>query len=246
MSSLLDRLNETMVKLSSAHFGNYKRTYDEAFHEIQIVIDNFASSNNSLQTGFKDANDGYKNYKSRCSLLLGVTRGLIHLIQYTQSERKFQIFVSSTFKDLVEYRSKAISEIRYLGHFPVGMENFYSSGKRPWDYITEVIDTSDIYVLIIGGRYGSLTSDNISFTEKEYLYAKNKKIPILTFIYNGIETLPETDCDKFGEKLNLFKCMVENENTVNYFSNESEFKSKLIGSLASEIKSNHLKGWVRY
>jgi hypothetical protein len=35
-----------------------------------------------------------------------------------------------------------------------------------WKIITDAIDVSDYYVLIVGHRYGSLTNKGISYTEK--------------------------------------------------------------------------------
>ncbi|PBO90032.1 hypothetical protein CI711_19850 [Shigella boydii] len=38
--------------------------------------------------------------------------------------RKFQVFISSTFTDLIEERQAAVSAILTAGHIPAGMELF--------------------------------------------------------------------------------------------------------------------------
>ena len=37
-------------------------------------------------------------------------------------EKKYQVFISSTYKDLIEARSKVRDAILSMMHFPVGME----------------------------------------------------------------------------------------------------------------------------
>ncbi len=66
-------------------------------------------------------------------------------------EKKYQIFVSSTFKDLVEERQSIMRAILDMGHIPSGMEYFSASPLEQFKYISKVIDQCDYYVPIIGG-----------------------------------------------------------------------------------------------
>jgi hypothetical protein len=65
------------------------------------------------------------------------------------------------------------------------MEIFTVFDDETLEYIKRIIDVSDYYVLIIAGRYGNLSSDGSSFTEKEYEYAVSKRIPVLAFIHGS-------------------------------------------------------------
>jgi hypothetical protein len=47
-------------------------------------------------------------------------------------QKKFQIFVSSTFVDLEDERRAVIEAILDLGHIPIGMEAF-QAGKVRWE-----------------------------------------------------------------------------------------------------------------
>ncbi|MCD4722204.1 MAG: DUF4062 domain-containing protein [Desulfobacula sp.] len=96
-------------------------------------------------------------------------------------DTKYQVFISSTYDDLKKARTKIIETILKLYHLPVGMEMFSADDDEQWDVIKETINFSDYYIVIIGHRYGSETDTGISYTEKEYDYAKNKKIPILSY-----------------------------------------------------------------
>ncbi|BEN63137.1 hypothetical protein SMKC072_09590 [Serratia marcescens] len=97
-------------------------------------------------------------------------------------DKKYQIFVSSTYKDLYKARKKVIEAILSIYHFPVGMEMFSADDSEQWEIIRETIDASDYYIVIIGHRYGVMTNDEYSYTEREYRYAKEIGIPVLAFI----------------------------------------------------------------
>ena len=74
-------------------------------------------------------------------------------------EKKYQIFISSTYTDLIEARTKVRDAILSMYHFPVGMELFGAANEEQWQIISETIDSSDYYVLIVGQRYGSVISE---------------------------------------------------------------------------------------
>ncbi|WP_096156198.1 DUF4062 domain-containing protein [Bacillus sp. FJAT-45066] len=76
--------------------------------------------------------------------------------------KKYQIFISSTYTDLIEARSKVIESILGMYHFPIGMEMFSAADDDQWTVIQSTIDMSDYYVLILGHRYGSVTDEGIS------------------------------------------------------------------------------------
>ena len=58
-----------------------------------------------------------------------------------------------------------------LDCIPAGMELFPATDEDQFEFIKRIIDDCDYYLLIIGGRYGSVTADGISYTELEYEYA---------------------------------------------------------------------------
>lgn len=96
-------------------------------------------------------------------------------------QKKFQIFISSTFVDLEEERRAVIEAILDLGHIPIGMEAFQASNEEQWDYIKKRIDESDYYVVLVAERYGS-KKDGVSYTEMEYDYARAQGVPVAAFL----------------------------------------------------------------
>ncbi|UXT50466.1 DUF4062 domain-containing protein [Agrobacterium tumefaciens] len=98
-------------------------------------------------------------------------------------KKKLQVFVSSTFTDLQTERQAAVQAILKAGHIPAGMELFTASDKSQWEIIKRWIDESDVYMLILGGRYGSVDKETgISYTEMEYDYAVEKKKPLFSVV----------------------------------------------------------------
>jgi len=92
-------------------------------------------------------------------------------------DKRYQVFVSSTYDDLREERQEVIFALLELDCIPSGMELFPAADEDQWTVIKEVIDDCDYYVVIIGGRYGSLHSSGKSFTQMEYEYAVSKQHP---------------------------------------------------------------------
>ncbi|WP_292337700.1 DUF4062 domain-containing protein [Mesorhizobium sp.] len=161
---------------------------------------------------------------------------------------RYQVFVSSTFTDLKEERAEVLQAIWELDCIPTGMEAFVASNEAQWDVIKKVIDECDYYVLIIGGRYGSVTADGISYTEKEYNYAKSLGIPVLGFVHGNPENIPlsKTEKEEPGRlRLSAFRTRVMDEHPVRMWTNYQELGGQASRSISRAIKVNPRPGWIR-
>jgi hypothetical protein len=161
---------------------------------------------------------------------------------------RHQVFFSSTFTDLVEERTEVIQALWELDCIPTGMEAFVASNEGQWEVIRKVIDECDYYVLIIGGRYGSITHDGISYTEKEYRYAKKVGLPVLAFVHASPESIAvgKTDKDEQNRiKLESFRTEVMSEYPVRSWSSAFELGGLVSRSVVREIKVTPRPGWVR-
>src|SRR5258705_4469674 len=98
-------------------------------------------------------------------------------------DKKLQVFVSSTYSDLKEERQAAVEAILSSGHIPAGMELFSAGDESQMAVIERWIDESDVYLLILGGRYGSIDKKTgKSYTHLEYEYASMKKKPLFAVV----------------------------------------------------------------
>ena len=163
-------------------------------------------------------------------------------------EKKYQVFISSTFRDLLEERQATLKAVLELGHMPAGMELFPAADDSAWQLIRDVIDSSDYYVLLIGGRYGSLDEEGIGYTEKEYEYAASVKKPVVALLHENPDNLPreKTEADPAAwDLLGQFRAKVESKHTCLYWKSAEELKARVIISLTSNIKRHPRAGWVR-
>ncbi|MDV3928751.1 hypothetical protein CMT52_05145 [Elizabethkingia anophelis] len=162
--------------------------------------------------------------------------------------KRFQVFISSTFADLKEERSKVIQTIMELDCIPAGMEIFPAIDEEQFEFIKKVIDDCDYYILIIGGRYGTLSNDGISYTEKEYDYATDKGIKVIAFIHANPDAIPLGKSEKDNtsrEKLEAFKKKISTGRLVKFWSNAEELPGLVALSLSKTIKTYPAIGWVR-
>ena len=165
-------------------------------------------------------------------------------------EKKYQIFISSTYTDLIEERKKVRDTILNMLHFPVGMEVFGAADEEQWEIIKDTIDSSDYYVLIIAHRYGTIISEGpdagISYTEKEYRYAKEKGIPILAFLMDDsvAVTLDKIDSEH-KEELQKFKKDVQGSRLIEYWKTADDLAQKVSISLHKQMDRKKRPGWIR-
>lgn len=162
--------------------------------------------------------------------------------------KRYQIFVSSTFTDLEEERGKVMETILKFECFPAGMELFPAMGEEQFKYIKRIIDDSDYYLLIIGGRYGSEDSNGVSWTEKEYDYAIEKGIPVMVFDHKDFTQLParRTDQDdKKRDKLLKFKKKVSKGKLIRFWTNATDLALNVATSLRIVLDLQPRIGWVR-
>ena len=117
-------------------------------------------------------------------------------------DKKYQVFVSSTYEDLQEERKAVMESLLQMNCFPVGMEYFNASDESQWEVIKQLIDECDYYVLIVAGRYGSVEeATGKSYTQKEFEYAVSKGVPVISFLHKDPESLPKSKTEKNKDTL---------------------------------------------
>ena len=163
-------------------------------------------------------------------------------------DKRYQIFISSTYKDLIEERQKVTQAILKLYHFPIGMEMFHADNNEQWCQIKNTIDMSDYYILIVGRYCGTLIEkEGINYTEKEYNYAISKGIPVLSFIISddakkesyGIETNKQQKAyKKFVKKVKELPC--------EFWHTPEELAYQVSSALSVKFRENNRNGWMPY
>lgn len=165
--------------------------------------------------------------------------------------RKLLVFVSSTYKDMQEERQAAVQAILKAGHIPAGMELFTAGDKSQLETIYNWIDECDVYMLILGGRYGSIDAETgLSYTELEYDYAKSQGKPLFAVVIRNealeaklrskgsavIETDSPHLLRRFQEKVL--------SNVSSFFDDVKDIKLAIYESLGDMSINPALSGWV--
>lgn len=140
-------------------------------------------------------------------------------------DKKYQVFISSTYTDLIIERQEVVEAVLNAGHIPAGMELF-KAGPTQEEIIREWIEESDIYVLILGPRYGSLNEEGISYTQWEYNLAKELGKPMFSIVLN----------DPYMESMVPDRVKAGEFETTN--PKYQEFRSEVMSSLIAPI--NHI------
>lgn len=163
-------------------------------------------------------------------------------------ERRYQVFLSSTYDDLREERQAATQSILAMGHLAAGMELFPASDLAQLDLIRRVVAESDYYVVIVGGRYGSLhPQKGISFTELEYDHALELEKPILGFVARDVGKLASERVERDHDRRSALERFREKvlSKTCQLFDDPKDLGLKVMSSLVNETRINPQVGWIR-
>ena len=167
-------------------------------------------------------------------------------------KKKLQVFVSSTYFDLQVERQAAVEQILNSGHIPAGMELFAAGDQSQVDTIKKWIDGSDVFMLILGGRYGSLDPvSKLSYTELEYDYAvaKGKKLFAVVMkdkaLDRKLKSLGRQAIEmEYPQQLKHFREKVLKRMSA-FFSDSKDLKLAISKSLGDLSENQELSGWVR-
>jgi hypothetical protein len=127
------------------------------------------------------------------------------------------------------------------------MEMFPAADEDAWTLVKQVIDASDYYIVIVGGRYGSTSEDGISFTEREYDYATTCGIPTLAFLHEDPDEIAvgKSDVDQaLRSKLESFRQKARKK-LVRTYRSPADLGSAVSRSLIKTMKQVPREGWVR-
>ncbi|MFI0485225.1 DUF4062 domain-containing protein [Actinomadura sp. 9N215] len=163
------------------------------------------------------------------------------------SDPRHQVFVSSTFSDLVEERRHVMQALLELDCIPAGMELFPASDDDSWTLIKHVIDESDYYIVIVGGRYGSVHEDGISYTRMEYEYALESRKPIMGFLHEDPQSLPlsrSEESEAGRAALASFRELVA-QKQCKFWKTPEDLGGAVSRGMVRLRRSHPMAGWVR-
>jgi len=180
---------------------------------------------------------------------------------------KYQIFVSSPFVE-EEARNAVFNAIHITGHLPMLLEKQTSSSNSSMSLIKTQINSSQIYILILGAYYGSIHGnfddpDAISYTEIEYDIAFKSDAKVLVFMQNEKEIKEKRqqfDINNILEKQeklneqkleNFHKKVADHGTLISQWSKDDlvDFSAKVTSAIKDEVtilsQAAVPKGWIK-
>ena len=163
-----------------------------------------------------------------------------------------KIFVSSTYTDMIPHRNQIMNALNNFDVEVLGMENFGARKSPPLETCLEELELCDIYLGVIGLRYGSVNEiHDKSYTQIEYEKAVELEKDIKIFLLDEQNGIIKTSWIDFGyqlEKLLDFRKLLKLRHTVEFFIDENdlgikiykEFKNKLPVHTAEKIRPKQL------
>lgn len=162
-------------------------------------------------------------------------------------DKRYQVFVSSTYEDLKEERQAVIQALLELNCIPAGMELFPAADDDQWTLIKKVIDDCDYYLVVVGGRYGAVSPSGISYTRLEYEYAISKGKPVIGFIHKnpGSISAEKTESSEDGRtKLQSFRELIQ-QKMCKFWTTPHDLAASVSTSLVKLKEEKPAVGWVR-
>jgi hypothetical protein len=164
-------------------------------------------------------------------------------------QRRFEVFVSSTYSDLREARQRVTMALPESDAFPTGMEIFPATDDDAWTLIRRIIDGCDYYLLVIAGRYGSIDpTSGLSYTEMEYNYAVSAGKPVMAFLHGNPGSLESRLCESTDEgraKLKDFQEKVKKAKHVKLWQSVDELSGQVALTYNKFVRFYPATGWVR-
>ena len=164
-------------------------------------------------------------------------------------EKRYQVFISSTFVDLQNARQEVSRALLRSECFPAGMELFPAADDEQFEIIKSYIDESDYYLIVSAGRYGSINGKTgLSFTEMEFDYALLKRKPIIALLHKDPHVLPNDQCENTDEgrrALEAFRKKLQFGRMVGFWEDAKDLGREVVHGLHNAKRRNPATGWVR-
>lgn len=149
------------------------------------------------------------------------------------------IFISSRRDSEMNPVRDAVKQHLYgIGAHPIMWEEITPRDQAAEQAYLDGVDQSDLFVLLIGRSYGVTDSTGYSPIHKEYNRAKERKLPRLLFMLEGVQ-----DAERDG-RLNDWLLSLFKEISVASFSTPASFTSQLDMRL-QEMAAQSSRFWIK-
>lgn len=157
----------------------------------------------------------------------------------------YSAFISSVYESLRDERNEVIDCLLDYNVFPICMEHFTAATNKQFKDIEDRIDDADFFILILGASYGSYDENGVSWTEREYLYAKKTCKPMIAIFCDELIALRNKRND--GSLSEEEQKQLEFSDKIHFARSVTDEISirKIIAQFFSGYDFSMCDGWVR-
>ena len=159
------------------------------------------------------------------------------------------VYISSTYTDLEDHRSKVYKQLREMGYNPHAMEDYTATEQRPLARCLADVAKCDVYIAIIAWRYGYVPKDDPnnerSITELEYEEAGTRRIPRLVFLLDVKHSwsLPHTDSHtgegNGGQAIREFRDRLQKTHITGFYTTPDNLANRVSAAITNWEKDPH-------
>lgn len=163
-------------------------------------------------------------------------------------EKRYQVFISTTYPDMQTARQAMMLPLMDMGMTPISMDLHIESSHSLMPVAQRMIDDCDYFIVLLGGRYGTLSPLGLSFPHREYIFAATKRKPVLALIHDQPHGLPESarEPSRDGQvRRDDFARLLENKVLSYRWREESELSSLLATVMPEMVRQYPARGWTR-
>ncbi len=132
---------------------------------------------------------------------------------------------------------------------PLGIDHCpRDASAGQWQAVRRLIDECDYYLIVVGGRYGSLAPNGISYTHQEFIYAQTRRKPMASLIHEQADILPAEKRERTAEgaaRLRDFRELVARGTLLRSWNRMDDLKAGIPPLLVQLLKAHPVPGWVR-
>lgn len=157
----------------------------------------------------------------------------------------YQVYISSTYRDLIDFRETAAKAVRRLQCNAVAMEDYVATDERPLEQCLADVRASNVYIGLFAWRYGfTPPNHDKSITQLEYEEAGRVGIPRLIFILDETTDWPDTNRDTDPAAIQQLRVTLQETHTVSHFSSADQLDSRITAALSKHLQQHRSNGKV--
>jgi Domain of unknown function (DUF4062) len=159
------------------------------------------------------------------------------------TNQRINVFISSTSRDLAQYRLAVRDAVLAVDLLPIMMEDTSIPTVSALNHVLEKVDEGQIYIGIFAYRYGYVPQgSNVSITELEFNRATERQIPRLCFFIDETYPWPAKyiDDEPGRTKLQEFKKRIGSNLVVGKFTTPQSLQTQVATSLLNLREKTNL------